>query len=57
MELDGSTLRAFMAPHLARFQVPDDFEFVESIPRTATGKFLKNTLRDLYRHRQSITPG
>jgi len=29
--------------------VPDAYVFVESIPRTSTGKFLKTALREKYR--------
>jgi fatty-acyl-CoA synthase len=42
-------LRAHLAPHYARWQLPDRFEFVESIPRTSAGKFWKTKLRELYR--------
>jgi fatty-acyl-CoA synthase len=28
--------------------MPDKFLFVEQIPRTSTGKFLKSRLRELY---------
>ncbi|MDM0014993.1 long-chain fatty acid--CoA ligase [Variovorax sp. J22P168] len=52
-EVDGAALRAFLAPKLARFQLPDDYEFVEAIPKTATGKFLKTRMREMYRERVS----
>jgi len=39
-------LRDFLAPRFARYWLPDDFVFVEQIPRTATGKFLKSALRE-----------
>lgn len=54
--LEASELRAFLAPHLARYQIPDDYEFVETIPRTSTGKFLKTTLREMFKDRASVTP-
>ena len=47
---DGSdpapeALRAHVAAHLAKWQVPDDVVFVEALPLTATGKVSKKTLR------------
>jgi fatty-acyl-CoA synthase len=43
---------ADLATHLggkfAKYWMPDRFLFVEQIPRTSTGKFLKSRLRDLY---------
>ncbi len=43
---------AELAAHLdgkfAKYWMPDRFLFVEQIPRTSTGKFLKSRLRDLY---------
>ena len=33
---------------LPRFWLPDDYVFVEQIPRTSTGKFLKTKLREEY---------
>ncbi len=41
-------LRAHLEPNFAKFWLPDDFLFVEAIPRTSTGKFLKSKLRELY---------
>lgn len=40
---------AHIAPHFARWQLPDAVEFVEAIPRTATGKFLKMKLREQFK--------
>lgn len=39
-------LREFLAPRFARFWLPDAVLFVQEIPRTATGKFLKSALRE-----------
>jgi fatty-acyl-CoA synthase len=41
-------LREFLAPHFAKWQLPERFEFVDEIPKTAVGKFRKTALRDLY---------
>lgn len=38
-------LRAHCAERLAKFKVPDSIEFVQELPRTATGKIRKHTLR------------
>jgi fatty-acyl-CoA synthase len=42
-------LRAFLSGRFARWAVPDAYEFVSSIPRTSTGKFLKTALRATYK--------
>jgi len=42
-------LLAFYEGKVARWQVPDDVAFVESIPLGATGKMLKNRLREQFR--------
>lgn len=50
---DGATagpeeLRAHLAADFARWQLPERFEFVEEIPRTATGKWKKTELRERF---------
>ncbi len=35
----------FLQPLFAKYQLPDAYVFVEQLPRTATGKFLKTALR------------
>ncbi len=42
-------LKAFIAPLFAKLWLPDAFVFLDSIPRTAAGKFKKTELRDLYK--------
>src|ERR1700731_2960714 len=39
-------LIAYLQSHIARFKVPKAIEFVESLPRTSTGKLRKSALRD-----------
>lgn len=39
----------FLTPKFTKWQLPDAVEFVEAIPRTATGKFLKLALRDKFK--------
>jgi fatty-acyl-CoA synthase len=41
-------LRAFLAKSFAKWQLPDAFVFVDSIPRTSVGKFKKITLREQF---------
>ena len=41
-------LDAVLAPHFAKWQLPDAYEFVAEIPRTSTGKFWKAKLRERY---------
>jgi len=38
-------IHALLAPHFAKWQMPDDIVFVEELPLTATGKISKLTLR------------
>ncbi len=40
------------ASHLAGYKKPRSVEFVEALPRNASGKVLKNTLREWYRKQQ-----
>jgi fatty-acyl-CoA synthase len=41
-------LTAHLASRVAKFWLPDEYVFVEQIPRTSTGKFLKSKLREQY---------
>ncbi len=45
-ELAADTLTAHCREHLATFKVPRRVEYVQALPRNATGKVLKRTLRD-----------
>jgi long-chain acyl-CoA synthetase len=45
--IDADELRRFLASRLARFEIPRYLHFVEEpLPRTASGKILKRTLRE-----------
>jgi long-chain acyl-CoA synthetase len=45
--MDETELRAFLAPRLARYEIPRYFHFAASaLPRIASGKILKRQLRD-----------
>jgi fatty-acyl-CoA synthase len=41
-------LREFLAPKFAKWWLPDRIEFVDEIPKTSVGKFLKTALRDQF---------
>jgi fatty-acyl-CoA synthase len=41
-------LRHFLARDFAKWQLPERFEFVDEIPKTAVGKFRKTALRERY---------
>lgn len=42
-------LKAFLAAKFAKWWVPEAYVFVEAIPRTSAGKFLKSALRETYK--------
>jgi fatty-acyl-CoA synthase len=44
--LSEDDVRAFVKSNLARYKVPRDVEFVDELPRNATGKVLKRELRE-----------
>ena len=44
-------LREHLSGQCAKWWVPDRFEFVEEIPKTAVGKFKKTALRDMFARR------
>jgi fatty-acyl-CoA synthase len=41
-------LREHLAQNFAKWQLPERFEFIDAIPRTATGKFKKTDLRERF---------
>jgi fatty-acyl-CoA synthase len=45
----ADALLRFLEADFARWWIPDGVEFVEEIPRTSVGKFLKSALRDRFR--------
>ena len=46
--LDADTLRSHMAKHLAKWWLPEQIQFIGSMPLTATGKISKLELRKRY---------
>lgn len=49
-------LRAYLAPNFAKWWLPDAFEFVNEIPKTAAGKFRKTALRERFATRREASP-
>ena len=46
--LDSDAIIAHCLANLAKFKVPASVEFIDALPRNATGKVLKRVLRDRY---------
>ena len=47
-EVSVAALLTWLADGVPRWWVPDALVFIEAIPRTSTGKFLKTALRERY---------
>jgi fatty-acyl-CoA synthase len=47
-EAGPEELREHLSSDYAKWQIPDRFEFIEELPRTATGKFKKIALRERF---------
>ncbi len=47
--LSFEELREFLKPRVAAWWLPDLVEYVDAIPRTSTGKFLKSALRERFK--------
>ena len=41
-------MREFLAPRVAKWQLPDDVVFIDEVPKTSVGKFSKKTLRERF---------
>ncbi len=48
MEAAPEELREHLRDEFAKWQLPDRIEFIDAIPRTATGKFKKTALREQF---------
>jgi fatty-acyl-CoA synthase len=44
-EVTVQELRDHLAPRVAKFWIPDDFAFIDEVPKTSVGKFDKKVLR------------
>jgi fatty-acyl-CoA synthase len=49
-EVTAQEVLEHLAKHVARWWLPDEVVFVESLPHTATGKLLKTKLREEYKN-------
>ena len=47
-ETTADDLREHLSSHFAKWQLPERVEFIDEIPRTATGKFKKTALREQF---------
>lgn len=47
--LSREVLVEFLAPHVARWWLPDEVVFLEELPKTSVGKFDKKVLRERFR--------
>ena len=47
-EAGPDALREHLAGEFAKWQLPDRFEYIDALPRTATGKFKKTDLRERF---------
>jgi fatty-acyl-CoA synthase len=50
-ELSKQDVLDFLAPRVAKWQLPDDVEFIDEVPKTSVGKFSKKTLRERFADR------
>ncbi len=48
-DADEDAVRGWLADKLAKWQTPDRVLFIDAIPRTGVGKFLKRELRERYK--------
>jgi len=48
-EVSEADMIAHLSKHVAKWWLPDEILFVDSLPHTATGKLLKTALREKYR--------
>jgi len=55
-QVDGRELVAFLRQKLADYKVPREVNTLPALPRNATGKILKTTLRDIARSQPSSAP-
>jgi acyl-CoA synthetase (AMP-forming)/AMP-acid ligase II len=47
-ELSKQEVLDFLAPKVAKWQLPDDVVFIDEVPKTSVGKFSKKTLRERF---------
>ncbi len=47
-QVDAAELRAYLADHVAKWQLPERWAFIDEVPKTSVGKFDKKVLRKSY---------
>jgi fatty-acyl-CoA synthase len=47
-DLDAAALRTWLADHVAKWQLPERWVFIDAVPRTSVGKFDKKVVRAAY---------
>lgn len=45
--LDAEALKTYCKESLAAYKVPQEFIFVDELPKTAVGKILRRTVREM----------
>ena len=46
--VDAVELRAFLSDKMARWQLPERWSFIDTVPKTSVGKFDKKRVRSTY---------
>jgi len=46
--LDADEIRSFLDGRVAKWWIPESFEFIDEVPKTSVGKFSKKTLREQF---------
>jgi acyl-CoA synthetase (AMP-forming)/AMP-acid ligase II len=54
-DVSAAAITEHLSRHVAKWWLPDEIVFVDSLPHTATGKLLKTALREQYRNHQLAT--
>jgi fatty-acyl-CoA synthase len=49
MQAAEADIRSHLSKQFVKWMVPDAYVFMDAIPRTSTGKFLKTKLREQFR--------
>ncbi len=47
-DLDEEDIRGFLDGRVAKWWIPESFEFIDEVPKTSVGKFSKKTLREQF---------
>src|SRR5699024_811963 len=53
-ELTKEDIMAYLEPNFVKWWLPDDVIFMDEIPKTSVGKFLKRALREQIREHYSV---